>query len=103
MKEIPPNSDFTLFILWEKARVKEKEIMFEIESNFRILKKYEIQWSREKFCNNLSSFYSDDVYHRPDQERMRGTGSFLAILCLDETPWYEKRETNHGFCFISIP
>ena len=102
MKEIPPNSDFTLFILWEKARVKEKEIMFEIESNFRILKKYEIQWSREKFCNNLSSFYSDDVYHRPDQERMRGTGSFLAILCLDETPWYEKRETNHGFCFVNI-
>ena len=43
MKEIMPNSDFTLFIIWEKARVKEKEILLKIESEFQILQKYEIQ------------------------------------------------------------
>ena len=102
MTKILPNSDFTLFILWENARPKEREILKEIETEFKILKKYEIQWTKEKFCNNLSSFYSDDVYHRPDQERMRGTGPFLAVLCLDEHPKYEKRETNHGIVSVNI-
>lgn len=102
MKEIMPNSDFTLFIIWEKARVKEKEILLKIESEFQILQKYEIQWSEEKFLNNLSSFYSDDVYHQPAQKKMRGTGPFLAVLCLDEKPLYEKRETNHGTVLVNI-
>ena len=102
MKEIMPNSDFTLFIIWEKARVKEKEILLKIESEFQILQKYEIQWSEEKFLNNLSSFYSDDVYHQPTQKKMRGTGPFLAVLCLDEKPLYEKRETNHGTVLVNI-
>lgn len=96
------NPEITLFILWEKARKKEKEILEEISKKFNILKKYEISWTPEKFLNNLSSFYSDDVYQRTDQKEIRGTGEFLMVLCEDSNPKYEQRETNHGLIYVNV-
>lgn len=101
MYTINSNSEITLFILWENARKKEAEILKEISKKFNILKKYEITWTPEKFLNNLSSFYSDDVYQRPDQKEMRGTGAFLVVLCEDPNPKYEQRETNHGLVYVN--
>ena len=42
-----------LFILWENAREKEKEILEDIKKNFEILGLYNMKWNKENFSNNL--------------------------------------------------
>ena len=96
------NSEIVVFILWENARAKEELILNEINSKFNILKKYEITWTVDKFLDNLSSFYSDDVTNNPYQAKMRGTGPFLMVLCEDLHPNYGKQETNHGDVIVNL-
>ena len=42
-------SEIHIFIIWEKAREKEAEILLDIKKNFSILQTFEINWSEEEF------------------------------------------------------
>ena len=85
-----------LFILWEKARSHEKEILEDIKANFSVLRIYEVTWSNSKFPENLSRFYGTSLPPNSRKEQHCGTGPFLAVVVEDVSPLYEVRTTTKG-------
>ena len=69
-----------LFILWENARGKESEILQLINSEFDILKEIEIEWDKDKFFDNLTSFYGFEHHYRYFVDNTRGYGKFLVVV-----------------------
>lgn len=85
-----------LFIIWEKARTFSEKILGDIEKNFKILNIYDICWSKEKFSENLSRFYGQNLPKNSHKEKHCGKGKFLLIIVEDEKPAYEFRKTSRG-------
>lgn len=85
-----------LFIIWEKARNLSKEILEDIENNFKVLNIYEITWSQKNFSKNMSRFYGQNLPKNSHKEKHCGRGNFLLIIVEDEKPKYEYRETSRG-------
>lgn len=85
-----------LFILWENAREKEKEILEDIKKNFEILGLYNIKWNKENFSNNLSRFYGTNLPENSGKEQHCGNGRFLLIVVGIDNPKYEERQTSKG-------
>ncbi|MCM3378794.1 MULTISPECIES: hypothetical protein [Shouchella] len=90
------NPELHLFIIWEHARYKEKEILENIQQNFEIKEVYEIKWDEKLFSNNLSRFYGTKLPDNSFKEKHCGKGKFLLIIVLDRTPQYFKRSTSRG-------
>ena len=91
-----------LFIIWENARNKQKEILEDINSNFEIIKIYEMEWSKEKFSENLSRFYGTNLPNGSHKEKHCGTGKFVLIIVKDKKPIYEERMTSKGTQIVNI-
>ena len=91
-----------LFIIWEKAREKEKEIIEDINKNFKILKVFEIEWNKDEFSNNLSRFYGTNLPKGSGKEEHCGNGKFLLIIVKIINPIYEKRLTSKGEKLVNI-
>lgn len=82
-----------LFILWENARYKEKEILEDIKKSFNIIGKYNITWNKEIFSKNLSRFYGTNLPKNSGKEQHCGNGDFLLIIVEVDNPKYEQRDT----------
>lgn len=54
------DGEIHLFILWEKARNQEKKILVDINNNFRILQKIEMDW-RDNFPGKITKFYGENL------------------------------------------
>ena len=91
-----------LFIIWENARNKQKEILEDIKSNFEIIKIYEMEWSKEKFSEDLSRFYGTNLPNGSHKEKHCGTGKFVLIIVKDKKPIYEERMTSKGTQIVNI-
>ncbi len=85
-----------LFIIWENARSIENRILADISEKFTILKEYEVQWSKNKFAENLSRFYGTNLPANSRKEIHVGTNPFLAIVVEDKKPVYKKHTTSKG-------
>ena len=90
-----------LFILWENAREKEKEILEDIKKNFEILGLYNIKWNKENFSNNLSRFYGTNLPENSGKEQHCGNGDFLLIVVGIDNPKYEERQTSKGLQIVN--
>lgn len=91
-----------LFIIWENARVKEKEILEDISKKFEIMAQYEIKWSTKKFISNISRFYGTKLVNKEEKEQYIGNGPFLLVILKDKKPKYEMRKTNAGMRSVNI-
>ena len=91
-----------LFIIWENALYKKDEIIKDIEENFEILATYKIQWSKEKFSENLSRFYGTHLPAGCGKEQHCGTGPFLLIIVKDNNMKYESRTTSRGDEIVNV-
>lgn len=91
-----------LFILWENALYKKEEILLEIKNKFRIINIYEIEWSKEKFVENIIRFYGTNLPNAKEKTEHCGNGKFLLIIVNDENPIYEKRNTSKGEKIVNI-
>ena len=91
-----------LFILWEHAREKEKEILEDINKNFKILGKYNIKWNKENFSKNLSRFYGTNLPKNSGKEQHCGNGEFLLIIVEVDNPIYEERDTSKGKQVVNV-
>ena len=91
-----------LFILWENARYKEKEILKDIKENFNIIGLYNIKWNKENFSQNLSRFYGTNLPKDSAKEQHCGNGDFLLIIVEVENPKYEKRDTSKGEQVVNV-
>lgn len=99
---INDNTDIQCFIIWKNARHKENEIFSLIQKDFDILKIYYVNWSPDKFGENLSAFYGDNFIYNRMQRQIRGEGEFIFILGRTKQPVYEIRQTNRGAVSVNI-
>lgn len=90
-----------LFIVWSTASEYELEILEKIKQNFKILKQYRIHWDKEKFGENLTSFYEEDFTLDRFQLQQRGTEPFLAIIVEDYFPTYHVQSTRRGMELVN--
>ena len=95
-------SEIHVFIIWEKARGKETEILSDIKKNFKVLQIFEINWSEEEFERNLLRLYGNNLKKASSKKYVCGSGSFLFIIIKDENPKYAKRNTLHGEDSVNV-
>ena len=85
-----------LFIIWEKAQYKRKEILDDIGTWSEIIDVINVQWSQEEFSRNMSRFYGQKLPKGSHKEKHVGRGIFTIVIIKD-TPKYEKRKTSRGY------
>ena len=98
MNEIISKKELHLAIIWENGRYKEKEIVKVITEEFELVEKYKINWDKNLFAKNLTSFYGINLPPKlsSKKERHCGNGEFLLITFYDNNPKYSFIETGRG-------
>lgn len=91
-----------LFIIWERGRYKEFDILSDIKSHFQIVKCYDILWSDECVSDNFTRFYGTNLPKGSDKEKECGTGRFLLVIVYDENPQYAIRHTSKGDVVVNV-
>ena len=91
-----------LFIIWEKGRVKEKQILTDMLSRFNVLHIEEICWSDALFSRNLTRFYGENLPSSSEKIVHCGSGPFLLIVVKDESPLYKYRKTTKGTQEVNV-
>ena len=91
-----------LFILWSKANYERKVILSDIANKFTILDVYNISWSKNKFSENLSRFYGQNLPNNSKKEQHCGNKTFTCVIVRDENPVYEARETSKGIRVVNV-
>lgn len=85
-----------LFILWSKSSYKKSNILSDISDKFVVLDIYNITWSKNRFSNNLSRFYGQNLPKNSHKEQHCGNETFTCIVVKDENPLYASRRTSKG-------
>lgn len=96
------SGELHLFIIWEHARIKEREILESLNGHFNILGVYEVKWSDSKFSENLSRFYGSKLPRGSFKERHCGKGPFLLVVLEDRNPVYMERATSRGIEIVNV-
>lgn len=95
-------AEIHLFIIWEKGRSKEKEIIDDIKKRLKVLSVIKIQWSPDKFAENLTRFYGKNLPSSSDKIKECGKGEFVLIVVKDSQPLYRPRKTTKGVKMVNI-
>jgi len=85
-----------LFIIWSKGIGQKDKILKDISENFTICSIYNTTWSENRFSNNLSRFYGENLPKNSDKEKHCGTDTFCCIIVKDNKPIYATRDTSKG-------
>ena len=85
-----------LFLIWNAAYYKLEEIICDISKNFKILKKLEIQWNKDRFSENLTQFYGTKLLDNSFKEKHCGNGPFTIVIVEDHKVNYDYRLTSKG-------
>lgn len=96
------SKEIHLFVLWENVSIQKQRIISDIKENFNVKKIVSILWSKEKFAENLSRFYGENLPKKSGKEKHCGTGRFTAIIVEDVNPIYDVRKTSKGFKYVNI-
>jgi hypothetical protein len=91
-----------LFILWSKANCERKNILSDIAGKFTVLDIYNISWSENKFSENLSRFYGQNLPKNSKKEQHCGNETFTCVIVRDENPIYEPRQTSKGIRVVNV-
>ena len=86
------STDLHIVIIWSKARIKQKEIIEELNNNFKIIDCMEISWSHDNIDDNFHRIY--DVAPTGGIAGKRnevGDGSFIVVIIEDLNPQYQYR------------
>ena len=75
-----------LFLLWNKALFKEKEIVEDINNSFNIDKIFYINWNKENYDTDLKSLYGHRLGSPIEKIIPCGKDKFLFILVEDKNP-----------------
>ena len=96
MTKIYSKKELHLIIIWENGRYKEKEIIKSISEKFELVEKYKINWNKNLFGKNLTTFYGTNLPPKSEKENHCGKGEFLLIIFYDNDPKYGYVETSKG-------
>ncbi len=90
-----------LFIIWQRGRYKEQEILADMMEHFVILHRYAITWSQDLVSSNFTRFYGVRLPSNSVKEQECGTGEFLLCVVRDEHPIYGLRHTTAGDAIVN--
>ncbi|ARD43589.1 hypothetical protein [Colwellia sp. PAMC 21821] len=91
------DKDLHLVVIWSKARIKEKEIIAELDQSFNILGCFDTTWSQEHIDNNFHRIY--DVAPTGGKAGKReevGDQAFMVVVIQDTKPKYQYRTDASG-------
>jgi thiamine kinase-like enzyme len=91
-----------LIIIWENGRYKEKEIVNSISEKFELVEKYKVNWNKNLFGKNLTTFYGTNLPIGSEKEKHCGKGEFLLITFYDNNPKYGYVKTSRGTEEVNI-
>lgn len=95
-------NEIHLFIIWEKARIKEEEIINNIKENFKILELRYITWPKQSFSKNLTRFYGQNLPSSSKKIQECGDGEFILVIVEDAFPRYKFRFTSKGTKMVNV-
>lgn len=84
-----------LFIIWNNALDYRAQIIQDIEKDLVVLGIHDIDWSADKFEENITRFYRKRP-NMADKANRVGRGYFTLIVVKDENPNYQVRDTSKG-------
>jgi len=85
-----------LLIVWSKALNKKEKILDDLCNKFDILEVINVTWTLDKFSENLSRFYGENLPKNSEKEKHCGNGTFTCIIVRDNHPVYDLRKTSKG-------
>ncbi len=91
-----------LFIIWSAGIYQKDKILEDISENFTICSIYNTTWSKDRFSDNLSRFYGENLPKNSHKEKHCGTDTFCCIIVKDIKPIYEIRDTSKGTRVVNI-
>lgn len=94
-------SEIQLFIIWEKGRYAEQEIINDISLNFEIIQTFSITWTPYLVSTNYSRFYDTKLPSNSQKEVYAGRGEFKLIVVRDSNPVYDYRDTSKGKAIVN--
>lgn len=83
-----------LFIIWNKALFARDKIIKDIEESFEIKMNFFVEWSKDKFEDNLKAFYGNKMDNPKQKMSYIGTGKFNVLLIEDKNPKFEVIDVN---------
>jgi hypothetical protein len=90
--------ELALFVIWQKARPFQDEILQSIASVFEIRGVHEVTWTPDRVDENFARFYQGPAV--PPYgfyfQGQKGGGPFLVVTVVDYEPLYEERQTHRG-------
>jgi|GEM_PF-938955 len=95
------NEEYHLFIIWNKARKKERQILAIIDDRFDILYEIYLTWSDKNFASNLTRFYGVNLPPDSGKEKHIGKGQFVVVIVKDKEPNYEYHGTSKGKEYVN--
>ena len=90
-----------LFIIWNNSYKHKSQFIKEIDNSLTILGIHEIQWSYEKFEDNLTRFYRKRPNMSDKADRV-GRSEFTLVVVEDTKPDYQNRHTSKGDEVVNI-
>jgi hypothetical protein len=90
-----------LFIIWNNADSHRNKFIKEIDDKLTILGIHNVNWSEDKFEQNLVRFYRK----RPsmtDKANRVGRSDFTLVVVRDDNPNYQNRSTSKGNELVNI-
>ena len=75
--------DIHLFIIWSEGIDQKDKIVEAISENFTICSIYNTTWSENRFSNNLSRLYGENLPKNSNKEKHCGTDTFYCIIVKD--------------------
>lgn len=85
-----------LFIIWSNGLNKKDKILGDLKNKFDILEIYNTTWTSDKFSENLSRFYGENLPKNSNKEKHCGSSTFTCIIVRDNNPTYDFRNTSKG-------
>src|SRR5210317_954936 len=96
MDKFSSKKELHLVIIWENGRYKEEAIVRSISEKFELVEKYKINWNKNLFGQNLTTFYGTNLPEKSDKEKHCGNGEFLLVTFYDHNPKYGYVKTSRG-------
>lgn len=93
--------NYYLFIIWNKALFCKDRIIKDLESSFEIIHSSYIEWSKDKFIDNLEALYGRKLGNPKDKIIPCGIGKFYVLIVRDNNPKFEERKQYDGYEIVN--
>lgn len=90
-----------IFVVWFNARDTAERIQNALRKTFNLVSSVSIQWSQDKFRENMSRFYGRKLPSIDQKVAHCGIGDFRVFLVEDENPDFRVVNTTSGPQFVN--